>query len=910
MKNQSIASLTMAYREEFTSAALLRSTNIENCAPDGYFKIIHSCAKATRDGEPKPISEIRKVYNTSKKGSKEIRIDLGKITALPFPIIDSEKKMGLQFDKTVSSPLYDVSTGNTVAERYAYVNMSYLGKLLTRHYLDVDLNDIDYYNSIVPYSLLRRSMPFAMGFKSDMYPLNPKELFIIMKEMIKANSPFIDASILEDNFKGFDLGDNYTIYMTKEALLELYTNGVSSFLCTPDIEIDRKNNEIRILVPPLDSTSKKLRNALIQNHGSKSKAFRTFSYDIDVKLVGKKVIMYVDNWYGTDEEIRKELISNSLISVKKQTSNITIRYKKKDKNSTTEDILLGKKIKPNILTKYEPFKSMTQDELKALTQEKIKSIMKKNNILPDMLDTDTNYKDIVMGLTNSMGETLEYTGENPYSYEIDKVPVIEVLWECIEGERELQKIKITKQLAALREKLKYDLLYEKASRPNVAEIIYKYQKEKQQVRINKLLETCHKDSEVLPEGFERWEAEEIYKYTGNNFLAKIFERSRFENEFITTQEQIANLEEKINNVAELDKEIIADLNTVIENPKYNRKSKVFFLKEESASVVAPLQPTHFWDKQKLPVSIYYNEGMMIRSYGTNLYVNKFMPKLELRTRNDKKIGILYTTKEGKVELTMKKVSDIPRNGFMPMPFGLRGVIPLFEDEEITIFTNKAKYYRYKGIPSVDFNFDDDEYIVGFLANPYRYIDILCSKGIQTIDMMNAKYFKTKFNKLGNNILDLYDIRERKEINNEVPILTNRSTFYVSDNKLLKTYEGNPVPLQFSMNGKVFSEHIALFVDNMYVPEWSLIDYGIVDEKYRPNRPVCIQEFAPIKPYTDNISKSMLEKYKQIKDDRLLENGKEYLIRHVISFATPSYYNIDIHNPDLKNIIDYRLLEKR
>lgn len=910
MIEQSIASLTMAYREEHTSSALLRSANIENCAPDGYFKLIHSCALATKDGQAKTIAEIRKVAADSKKPIKDVMENLGRITAQPFPIIDSSKRSGLQSTTMIESPLYDISTGNTVAERYASVNMSKLGKLLTRHYMDKGMNDIEFYNSIVPYSLLRRSMPFAMGYREEMYPLNPKELFIIMREMIKANSPIIPSAILEENFKGFDLGDGYNIYMTPESLIELYTNGVSSFVATPDVKIDRKNKELIFEMPPLDSTSRKLRNHFIEIHGDPVKGYKTFSYDIDVKLVGKRVLLQIESFNGTDEDIKKELLNSSFITVKKAISNTTIRYHKNKKVTRPEDSILGKVIMPKVLTDYEPFKSMSEDKLRALTPGQIKTLVSKNKELPDILNSKTAYEDIVMGLTNREDSFSEYGGKNPYTYEIDKAPIVEVLWECIEGERALQLENVKKKLESLKDKLKLDLLYEKASRPEVAEIIYKYQKERQETRIRLLLETFPKGSEKLPEGFEKWEAEEIYKYTGNNFLARIFERKRFENEFLTTQKLIDGLQDKINNVSKLDEDILEDLDLVINDKRYDRKSNVFFLKDEALTKLTKVTPTHFWDEKNLPVSIYYDEKMMVRSYGINLYVNQFQPKMELRTRNDKIIGILYTAKDSSTQMQVVRVKDIPKNGYLPLPAGLKGIIPLYEDSDITIFTNKAKYYKYTKIPKISFDFEFDEYVVGFLAEPYRYIDILCSRGVQTIDMLNVKYFKSKFNKLGNNIRNLYDVRARDELNNDIVIPVPWGSYYVSQYKLLKTFEGSPISLGTNNNNKVFSDHLALFVDSIYVPKWRYINFDIKDDKYRPNRPIIINEYGIAGDGKDPISQELINKFKIIGNDIRLGNNVDYKLKLIITNATPSYFDINIKDPDFYNIVDQRILESR
>lgn len=911
MIEQSIASLTMAYREEHTSSALLRSANIENCAPDGYFKLIHSCALATKDGNPKTIGEIRKVAADSKKPIKDVMENLGRITAQPFPIIDSSKRSGLQSTTMIESPLYDISTGNTVAERYASVNMSKLGKLLTRHYLDKGMNEVEYYNSIVPYSLLRRSMPFAMGYREEMYPLNPKELFIIMREMIKANSPIIDSSILEENFKGFDLGEGYNIYMTPESLLELYTNGVSSFVAVPEVTIDRKNKELIFEMPPLDSTSRKLRNHFIEVHGDVVQGYKTFSYDIDVKLVGKRVLLQIESFNGTDEDILKELLNSSFITTKKSISNTTIRYHKNKKITRPEDSILGKVIMPKVLTDYEPFKSMTDEQLRKLMPQQIRNMVSKNKDLPDLLSNKTAYEDIVLGLTNRNEDPMsEYGGKNPYTYEIDKAPVVEVLWECIEGERALQLEKVKKKLEALKEKLKYDLLYEKASRPAVAEVIYKYQRERQAIRINLLLKAFPKGNKTLPEGFEKWEVEEIYKYTGNNFLARIFERERFENEFKYTQQAIAELEEKINNVSKLDEDILEDLNMIINDSRYGRKSNVYFLKDESMTKLTQITPTHFWDDKNLPVSLYYDEKMMVRSYGINLYVNQFQPKMELRTRNDKMIGILYTATDGTIQMRMVKVREIPRNGYLPLPPGLRGIIPLYEDTDITIFTNKAKYYKYKNIPKITFNFADDEYVVGFIAEPYRYIDILCSDGIQTIDMLNVAYYKTKFNKLGNNIRDLYDVRLRDELNNDIVIPVPWGSYYVSKYKLLKTFEGSPVQIRLDNTNKVFSDHLALFVDDIYVPEWKYINFDIKEDKYRPNRPIVISEYGIAGNKKDIISEDLINKLDVIGNDIRLGKNENYKLKLIITNATPSYFDININDSDFYNIVDQRILESR
>lgn len=908
MYKQNISSLARAYREEHTSTTLKRSTNIENCLPDGYMRLVHSVALATSDGKAKTIAEIRNKFNESLKGSKEIMINLGALTAQPFPLVESAKKQGIQSNDYVNSPLYDISTGVTVEERYATANMSDLGKLLTRHYLNKSVAEVDYYNSIVPTSLLRRAVPWSLGYRSETYPMNPKELFQIMVEMMKNNSPIVSPEFLEKTFRGFDLGDDYIIFMKKEALLELYTSGTSSFIVIPKIEINRDTSEIVIKVPPIDRTSKAIVKYFVEQFKSGSK-YTKFKYDPEVKFVGKSIILNVTHWYGSDAEILREFLEDNVIATRKYTNNVTLRYLDKE-IKTQEDAVLGK-AKPAIkLQDYPPFSTMDPEKLGKLTSKQIQNLMEKNKTeIKDDSDADYSFMDLTYHGDDTTGDKV---GRNPYSYAIDKAPVWEILWECIIGERQLQRIGIEEELKSLNKKLQFDLLYEKASRPEVAKVIHKFAPLPRTRRINSLLDATKPGSEVLEEGFSRWEVEEIYKASGNEILGKLFDRDLFKDRYITTLEKIKLLKEKLENDSLIDKDIIQDLNRFIQDPKYNRKSQVLFLKDASITKTYGPQPNHTWDQEDVPVTIYHDGTQMIRVYGVNMYVNSFNPTHEIATTNKSSLALLRRTTTQEVKVEPFEVSTVSRITPVKFPQGTIGIIPMFEETPIMVWTNKGRYFKYERVIMMKLEFEPDEFMVGWVPLTTKYLDFITPEYVQTVDADKTLcFYKTKMNRFGGYLHSSTDIYPKEENDNIVRVPVNIDdqfgTYYKPERKILKTFQAQPVPIsRFAV--PYGAEHITYYVNGMLIT--NPLKFGYRENQYHNNKRVWVKEGMPIEGMNDETSQKVYEIYDKVYTDIRMKQADGYKFQQLKYISTPRYDSYKPTKEHLKFIIDPRIAKER
>lgn len=933
MRKTNIGSIALSVREEYTSTALKRSTNIDNCAPDGYFNLIHAVVLAAYSGDPVPVSTIREKYNSGVKNSKDIMENCAQLTYQPFPIIESTKLRSIGSDEVTNSPLYDESTGNTVQERYSNVVLSELGRLLARHYRDYSISDIDSYNSIVPLSLFRRSLPWTMGHKGSMEPLNPSEIFKIIDKMLEINSPIIPEQFLLENFKGVDVGEHYTIFTNTKSLMRLYTRGISSIIAMPEIEIRRKENKIIIKRPPLGSTTRKLisylRNKSIKPEQEQYSFFR-FSPKVD--MVGNEAHINITKFLGNNEQIMTDFLGDSRIAVKKYIKHeiITPRESRSNRSSLEEDSILGK---PAEYIKLSDLNEVNKN----LTAEDLEKIN-----LDEFIELVQNYK-VNEETTDEVSDKPLNTREqlkklrNPYNFELDLMPVYEVLWRAILGERKLLQLGFIKKLEEERKTLEYDLLLEKATRPDVAKKIYELQPKNNRVEL--LLAETKKGSKLLEEGFALWEAEEIYKERGNDILPNIFKRDKFENLYKKTQARIKDLEDKINNPEILNTIIRKDIKPFIEGKKYQRKSEVMFIPDErmddsdTFKNKKPLKQrisiTSRYDNLDIPCTIFYNLNKIRRNYGVNMYFNDFLPQYELNTTNYSKIQIYITEgappepKEGeppqsgvKTIICMAKDIALDRTSVfgtdIRKPATILGIIPVEEGREFILWTSKGRFLRYTTSPGEDFGLKYDEIILGWEYADKQFLDIRGSNGIQTLEVEEFPKFKKGLKDLYDNMGTVYDMISKAKSDNVVRLrntVTNRD--YKKQRRVLwKSKYARPVDLEEGKYDFIFSPHRTRYWNGIYLMKWQ--QFGMSNhEKFLPPKKVMLTEYA----MTDDNTRTTKKLHQLIAnainsadssglfEEDIFQNKPMTLIARF----TRSYTDFDLEKFSEFNIIDERAL---
>lgn len=920
MPEISVEKMALSLREEYTSVGIKRSANIDNCAPEGYFNLIHAIALSWNDQKDKsrliPVSNIREKYNTKIKNSKDIMENCGKLTYQPFPIVESTKKRSANSDETINSPLYDEATGNTVQERYSNVTLSDLGKVLVRHYLDKDLGKIESYNSIVPFSLLRKSMPWSMGHKSEMQPLNPSELFTIMNRMMELNSPFVEEELILKVFKGVDLGPNYTIYTNSRSLINLYARGEGSFIAVPEIDIRRKENKIIIKRPPLNSTTKKLVSYLRKKSvTNENEQYAYFKFSPKISMVGNEAHITVTKWDGNNKQIMSDFLNDSYISTKKYIRNTTILYKDnpKDRSSLPEDNILGEAANSIKLSDLGQFENDVN--IKSFKELVDKYKLSKNKEEVKKEDTAMKY--------TSYGDL---TG-NPYNFILDQLPVFEVLWRCILGERNLLVIKTKEKLEKEKEQLEKDRLMEKATRPEVAQVIYELQPDRD--REQKLLERTPEGSDLLKEGFQPWEVQEIYRSRGNNILPNLFNGESFRGEVEKTLRRIDELENKIANPHLFDEDIKKVIAPFINSEKYKRKTQVkivpFILTDEEEDtrikVKRHIEVNSRYDKLDLPTTLYWDDKQIRRNYGVNMYFNDFVPNFELNTTNYSKVKIFFSDDGKTVQYADTEVKKIPIDSSVSFgsnkydPAKILGVVPIEQGTEFIMWTSKGRFFRYMTNPGNSFGLEPDEIIYGWEYLDKGYLDIRSEYGVLTVNSNSFPKFKKGLKDNYANFGVIYDMYNKNKADRIIRIRnkeTNRD-YKKTRRVMIKSKNANPIELDNTQYDSVFSMHRSLYFGGVFLKNRK--KYGLCgDEQFKSRKEVYLKEYADIDDKSklsteieNNIRQKMYGKKPNFDGNE--EAIMEYAFNDVISRYTKAYLDFDPNEYEKFNIIDERTQER-
>lgn len=774
--------------------------------------------RAAPDGKVVAADNI--TYKLGGKMKKNVEVNLGRLTAEPFPLIESRKRVSDESNKEVPTPLYDVVSGKTVQLRYARVGLSELGKIYTKHYKNREPEDGGYYKSIVPVSLLKRNAPWSTGHRSDMIPLNPEELFKIMVYMLENNTYEVPADFLAEHFRGFDVGPEYTVYLTSKALKTLYAAGEASVYIVPDIEIDRDSKILTIKAPPYTTTTHSLAIKLLEMISNGLEPFRTFHYGPNIKDYRKGLQIPLLKINGTDEEIKRELFLCPEIARKFYIRHEILRYSKKESKKlekkdiktdtnisllTVNDLLelfskqeLDEMGFSHFINKFEASSEpennadtenadesdlnwdkniyTTKEEVVFSEYETLKYnelILENYNIIQNRVK-DKTYNEY---LVSARGEA-ELLGmdvsENTDPFMVDLVPVFETLWNCIKWEIDNYRIDIREQINDLSYDLEKNILLEKATRPEVAKVINELNMD--ELKHTKLAELCYVGSELLPEGFTMDEIRTIYKRNANEVLPKLAHRKDYISEYERLLKAKQDLLDKLEDDEQIRKEIAEELRNYIKSRIFRRKSKVKFFREEEkitylddTRLLAMTYNRNWENNEDIPISLYIEprKNLIRKSYGVNINQVEFQPAISINClAKDRFAYFFFDAKSNKIKASVINPMKLPGNAQANlMPF-YRGLLPVNQPYTIFFWTNKNKYFILDPDKSIynSIKLDPDESIVGwetiYPENKYLYMltksTFKDSYGIQIVDFDTFKRFKHP-SKLWDNLGKLVDV---------------------------------------------------------------------------------------------------------------------------------------------------------
>ena len=827
MKETTVVQISESFVKEHIPTASLRTIPYDTTGSETPNKILQAVALMSKNNNAHiKVDDVYSKLTANTKTTDDTHKILAMMTAEPFPLILSQKEEGSNVEDV---PLYNIIFRKETARKYSRVKLSPLGEMATRHYKNEEMSSFKYHKSIIPISLFKASVPWIPGHKATFYPLNPEELFKLMIKMIEYNSMNVTDNDLKTIFRGFDLGEGYTISMSSDSLVLLYTAGKSSISISPSVRIDRANKSITFLRPPYRKSMQDLKVYLVDRFTSEQH-FKTFRMSDNIEIAGMSLQLKNVNFLAkSDNEIIKEIIDNKFITV--------------------TDFLVHTSLVPK----------------------------------PRQEDIDGGYQ--------------QFKNDD---FNIDIVPVNKTLWKHIHWELEQQKITINKKILKLEQDLRFAILMEKASRPPVAKIITDLVLERSRIKL--LTEKLGTPgNSILPEGFDKWEIETIFEDGDrmNRVVTNLIHRDRYINKAQPLIDELNELRKLLNDDTLILAEIKKELQDMVASGKYRRKSVVKFISnKETKMTYSEIVPQVDWDKENLPVSIFYDRNHIIKNYGRNCYSRDFKPIFSINCTNHDELYVFYDDTYRKI-----KASEIPPTTKKLANKLLRGVIPVPQKNLILIYTNKN---RFKVIDRSLDNYDnldflEDELIIGweYMKSTYDYFDIRSDRGVQRVSNSEFKYFSNnKFRDFWSNIGRVVDIIGVEIVNDPVNLYTKLNDTVDVSFMLEKTRYGNPSATNKNVSSW-FTPHIEFYVDKMYVFDWEKFDI-CYNHTHKLMKKLSVPEYAYLND-EDELSKRIYSKLM-----RKLEDKVDWF--YVKTNYTESYMDWD-KSMVPPHILDTRLLEE-
>ncbi len=675
-----ISDMTKMFLNEYSKVTTLRTTPGPNLhvTAESVLRAVDLAVK----GSPTSLSKIDIVDSylaeIGKVGESSFGV-LARMTSYPFPLLTGGKIKDLKSSYVQHSSLINALTGKPIAPRYSRVGLSELGVYATRHHRGAKMSQGVIHKSFVPISLICPTMPFTLGFKSEMHPLNPGELFSLMVEMINQGGKELPDETLQKYFKGIDLGKNYIVCCKSEGLMYLYGSGKGIFTVIPRIEIDRQRNMIRVLAPRFKGNSKDLKDYFL-NHlrglqagdpYSLENDLKSFSYT-DIGLNGgefyfKNVRFNTNN----DMDVLNELWAHKEI---KNTVHVT--------NTSVDPSTLKKDIKPikdvlwqHILDEEEMVTKEFRDKLEALKEELFLSHLLEKVTRPQVAEiiksllTDLGRES---KLTHLLGEDASTPEKNQYLPEGFSAREIALIWSQNENIK-VDGLTIN-ILSILPYRKKYESLWVKIE-DKIKEIL-------------DILNNPYKIREIV-----RRDIEELAK------------SGRYERQSVV---------------------------------KFLAEQTYTSLIDTSSIRFQPLQYIRLYDKHRLPVTLFYSDKAIFKNYGKNINIIGYNVrshgylKAGINCMNDERIAVFYNNGESEIlsVASLNHATILPRQNL-----AIKGIIPINDKDKYLLMhkydsngTDIAKSYmiHVKGGTSELPKIERDERIITFIEidNKHQFVDLI------------------------------------------------------------------------------------------------------------------------------------------------------------------------------------------
>lgn len=890
--------IVLMYRESYSDACL-RRTAPKPELPRSFELWLRAVDLATTPKKPRvKAKEVSGIYASVEKVSDSIYHNLCRMTAEPFPFISSGTALEENGNTAVQKPLVDPQTGFKTAERYARLYLSELGKYAVKHYKGVKMSDIKTHRSLIPLNLLRTTTPWSLGYKTEFRSLNPSELFQLMIMMIDKGTPDLSDDEVGLVFKGCDVGHGYRIYQTNASLMSLYAAGVGSITVVPEVEIDRANNRIVIKKPPLDSTTNRIK-----------------------KYYGEIILKYLEGFLPNERSLDNPLILN-------------------DTNRPFKSFL-PKSVAASGSSLYlqdvDFYPGATDDDIKEeLWSDNMlqKSIRLTNSVLIDKDDKVDNSAHINpnIGIYDEV------------DYRIDVLSVKDTLWNHIWYEFNIRVQEIKNDIEALKQDLKLALLLEKVTRPKIAEYIHSIQMHAN-TRSGELISMLGVDStselktEYLPEGFTVeevnliWAERSSIELNGSriNILAILPKRDAYKNEWEFYKNQIQELENMLKDNRIIFNAIRDDLVYLANHPEHQRQSLALFTdgkfkNEEGLNSFFSFKPE--WESLNIPVSLYYNNDYLFKSYGKNMNTlrdvedSKQIPYRVLNCTTKDYIGFVRNG-----ETIFYKISDLQSDGIRISD--MNGIIPFSPDKRLIVITAEtvidsktgqkipvqSHYYvtpPMAGLNELKFSgMKPTEMIMTFayLDNDNEYLDFNClgirynyevfkDHGVFRIKKTSLDLEIDKKHLIPPKFGIIYDILERKDKDSTMEVLFTgyKDTWDLKTSLEIDSFarDATPTNLECLLG---FTSHIEMYAGNQFLSHW--VDNFIVTESSVTHGKKAFLPENTWVFYKDANSK----KVRQRITDAIL--SKSVKPTYIISNATENYLNYDILQLEDWSIIDPR-----
>ena len=890
----SITNIINDYQGEYTEVTKRRTMPQNNTLPEGLALLLHAIGLESYSQKGYQLvvptaayGEISKVTKAPNGGLHE---NLAGFTSAPHPLVESiivsdPDKIVTQAANIQQNPIKSLLDGRVKSERYTRVRVSELGDKVFRHYKDMSLAEFyakPYHNCIIPVSLIKPGNPITLGYGSSWLPLNPRELLLLQLEMLKAGTADLSHQIVQEIFKGPDVGDNYIIHSTNEGLASLYKTGSAKFRITPRVEVnmDKGRGSIVFKAPPYQSNFMWLRDYL-RGLAYKGKFKTMIVKHENIKVLGSKVVIQnIDFLTPSESEVLTELFEltkndiSKLIVTKASCCKV---HNMKEHDTHNQVDIIRKVYEIDIVNIPEVLWDCITQEI-----ERKKDDLKKQ----------------IKALEESMKELLL----------MQKLTV-----GSIDGYRDIR-----------------DVISEVWQIPNIGV----------NGRVNELLNRLktfvfHPSLEEHMTKFSRDEVEAIYARQ-SRILPTLYDGTDWALQYKAAVDEINALTAKLNNDLLLREELYQEITNwlftnrngkVEENGKWARKSIVYFDSQQQLDFRRVTLPPRSYDTLQLPVTYFFDyQSGVVKSYGRNMNVTleHARPCFALNALANEMVTLHLLG--GAADMKSENISAVQWSSIQQGDI-IRGILPVPKgDEKIMVLSAFPKdhqgnfIYMYSCIDNHNHRYLDlkslDTPALGMVAiviawdyvKPEGYLDILTSAGVVRIDMKHLDLTPNgEFRQMPNIATNMQDIEYVSPENKDKPVIipSLRSTESVHPIVSDITEDGGDV--KFTMRDQrnqlpYLGNHYEMYLDALYLPdpsEYFVVDKYLIDrEKY-----MTITEFTPERG--DTKSKRRNSVVSTIKDIVVDGDVEEKLIP--IKAYCSSAYRAWIPMPNLP--LDKRVLDK-